>query len=383
LKLGLILSNDWELYGTGAGDFFEDQQKPLQSLQVAAMDQGAKITVMAELGQQWAIRKLVSESWAQEISSAWEESLRKIIRDGFDVQFHLHPQWLDAEYKNQTWKLNYSKWAVSSLNEDEMLRIFIDGKNYLESLLKPVRNDYECIGFRAGAFCIEPSAIPIKNLKIAGFLCDSSVVKGFRHYGYYDYSNAYSNYMPWYTSVDDIKKNDLEEKGMLEMPVASINIKDSPLLRKLNKGHLIHSFNFGVKGDKKDYNWLIANQRFIMSKYPPTKQPKLAKGKGFMSFKKKLKQIGSKFLISNHIMLDYDNLPPIVFCEILKQIYEFESRTNNSDYVLPIMAIGHTKLMHNPDNFKRILELLNRELKDKLIYITLSDAVALLKNKNQ
>jgi hypothetical protein len=44
MRLGLVLTNDWELYGDGSGDYFEVQERPLRSLLRAAEDYGAKIT---------------------------------------------------------------------------------------------------------------------------------------------------------------------------------------------------------------------------------------------------------------------------------------------------------------------------------------------------
>jgi len=52
MKLALILTNDWELFGDGSGDYFEIQHKPLEELLDTVEDHGAKLTVMAEVGQQ-------------------------------------------------------------------------------------------------------------------------------------------------------------------------------------------------------------------------------------------------------------------------------------------------------------------------------------------
>src|SRR5262245_15530206 len=132
----------------------------------AVHERGAKLTLMTEVGQQFAHQKLAErETWAREIVDAWETILREALTAGHDIQLHLHPQWLDAKHEDGTWRLNYTKWAISTLPPEEMESILRNGKAYLERLLKPINADYECIAFRAGAYCIQPSATVSESLR--------------------------------------------------------------------------------------------------------------------------------------------------------------------------------------------------------------------------
>ena len=45
------------------------------------------------------------------------------------------------------------------------------------------------------------------------------------------------------------------------------------------------------------------------------------------------------------------------------------------DITIPIVALGHIKNIHNCDNINRILDKINKELKDNIIYWTLSDSI--------
>ena len=62
MNLGLIITNDWEVFGDGSGDYFELQHKPLEALLKVVEEYGAKLTVMAEVGQQWAHQTLRNKS---------------------------------------------------------------------------------------------------------------------------------------------------------------------------------------------------------------------------------------------------------------------------------------------------------------------------------
>lgn len=197
MRLGLIFSNDWELFGDGSGDYWEIQHRRLRQLLDVAAGYGAPITVMAEVAQQWAHRRLAEqESWAGEIADDWEATLMDALRQGSDVQLHLHPQWLDARWSGGKWHLNFERWALSSLAGPEIAEALQGGKQYLESLLQPVRTAYGTVLFRAGAFCIEPAQQAIVALGKAGFLADTSVTKWLHDPRFYDYRGAPSHVLP-------------------------------------------------------------------------------------------------------------------------------------------------------------------------------------------
>src|SRR6266511_3161138 len=114
MRLGLVISNDWELFGDGSGEYFEIQHRPLEDLLKTIENHGAKLTVMAEVGQQWAHQRICEqETWAREVVEAWESVLKETIKKKFDVQLHLHPQWLNAEYKNSAWCVDISMVPIT------------------------------------------------------------------------------------------------------------------------------------------------------------------------------------------------------------------------------------------------------------------------------
>lgn len=374
MKIGLVLSNDWELYGSGCGDYFRDQHRPLEQLHSVALNHGAKLTVMAEIAQYWAHKKLNKEPWAEEICRAWEDILKRIIQDGSDVQLHLHPNWLYSEYCNNEWILDHTKWSTPSLSASEMLEVLMEGKAFLENLLKPIRNDYRCIAFRAGGFCAEPSDIMIRNLSTAGFICDTSVTKGSRLAGYFDYSDAYSYYRPWHTKSDNLKYKGKKGEGVIELPVASMKIIDIPFLRKLGMQYLIYYFNLRVIPKRESRYWQEERKKSVNERY---KKPRdlfvntLINDSAESIIFRFLKQL----IRSRSILLDYDLLSPEVFVKILENIYKKEFNKKDRDFTLPIISIGHAKLIHNTDNFNRILEQINKCMKNKVIYISLQEAV--------
>lgn len=371
MKIGLILSNDWELFGDGSGNYFEIQHKPLEALLTTVENHGAKLTVMAEVGQQWAHQKICDrELWAGEVADSWESILKETIKRNSDVQLHLHPQWLNAKYGNNKWELDLKQWAISSLAPPEIEKVLREGKQYLDSLLQPVNPDYECIAFRAGAYCIQPSNIVIQKLLNVGMRCDTSVTKGMYNHSFFDYRDAYSNFLPWFVSQEDIKYKNQTNEGLLEIPIYSRAGFDFQVLTLISP-RLFYLIRFGVLISEQDKNWHVERRKVRDRRYPLSQRP-------FMSDRlTSIKWLLSKIIARSSIQLDYDFLSPKVFAKFLQKAYEQEISRDwrDQDIVIPIMASGHVKDMHNCDNIGRILSEISIRLKDKVVFWTLSDAI--------
>ncbi len=371
MKLGLIISNDWELFGDGSGDYFELQHRPLEALLQTVEDHGANLTVMAEVGQQWAHQQLAPHApWAREIVEAWEAILKDTVARGSDVQLHLHPQWLQARYTQDAWHVDYDQWAIGDLDPVSIETHLRDGKAYLERLLQPIHPDYECIAFRAGAYCIEPSQHVIASLNKLGFLCDSSVTKGLYHPQYYDYRDAHAQLIPWFVIPAGVKyRNDCDE-GLLEIPIYAHESIDSPLLRKFVSPSFFYRICFGVKLSQQDQQWLSLKNKRMVQRYPVL-QRNVVKN-NITS----LKWLLSKIFLKNAIQLDYDSLPPKAFVKCLQNIFEHQSiPAKHEDVILPVMASGHVKEVPNFDNMHRILDEINTNMKDRVVFWNLRDAI--------
>jgi hypothetical protein len=375
MRLGLIFSNDWELFGDGSGDYFEIQHNPLKNLLKVVEDHGAKLTVMAEVGQQWAHQRIAERAeWARNVVEAWEALLRETIKNKHDVQLHLHPQWIDAEYKDNKWHVNLDNWAISSLSPEVMADTLKKGKLYLENTLKQVDHSYECIAFRAGAYCIEPSKVVIQNLLKAGIVCDTSVTKGKQNPAFFDYRDAHSNCVPWFTTTSSVKHCSNEKNGLLEIPIYSFEMIDLPILRKIISQfpyHIISLFN----EDSETKKWFKEKNKSTKEIYPKYKRPYHVNPYYNKSTKAKL--IHEKFFSKKFIQLNYDNISSNSFIKGLYKVYNSKELENmkDRDIIIPVMSTGHVKAVHNFENIKRILDKINSTLKERVVYWTLRDAV--------
>ncbi|MGO8880025.1 MAG: hypothetical protein ACLQMS_11010 [Desulfomonilaceae bacterium] len=365
MKLGLVFTNDWELYGDGTGDYFEVQHRPLEWLAKTLENHGAKLTIMAEVGQQWAHMDIAGKSsWAAEIVSAWESSLVNRVKMGHDVQLHLHPQWLGAKYNGSRWKLNLDKWALPNLSPEEMDQALARGKACLESLLSEVNPDYKCIAFRSGAYCVQPSSQVISGLVRNGLVCDTSVTKSMVEDGLFDFREAFSNFLPWFVNPGFIEQKAKNPSGLIEIPIYSMPLWDSPILRWK------FGFCYGTLITSKETKWFNENDRVCNARYPTKNRP----------FRRRFKPIYfvQALLRRAIVPLDYDRLSAEVFAKMLKHAMK-DSQIQGLDdpeIIFPIVATGHVKNIHNAANIERILDRLQPLLKDEMVvYWTLTDAI--------
>jgi hypothetical protein len=377
MKLGLILTNDWELFGDGSGDYYDVQHKPLLEFLATIENHGAKITLMAEVFQQFIHKEFgEKDERSKEISIAWEEAAKETISRNHDIQLHLHPHWKNAEYKDGKWHLymNYSR--LNSLPEDEARTLLINGKNYLEDLLKPINPNYKCTSFRAGGYYLDPSDTSIKLLKEAGIICDTSVTKDFYSPGYYDFQDAYSNILPWHTTRNDINKTGEIGEGLLEFPIYSETKAESPAFKKLFP-KLYFLFRKGIKLPEDEIHWQNEREHIKNLRYPKSQRFYKQLEKKNLSWY--IRAIWSK----NTVQLDYDNLHASVFVKMLQNIFKAKDIKQylNQDIIIPVIALGHIKDAHNADNLNKILETINKELKDRIVYWTLREAVEYYSNK--
>jgi hypothetical protein len=258
--------------------------QPTETLLNICQHIGVKLTIMLEIGELWAFEAVSNRNFADFLGYDPAEEIRnqlvQAVKNGHDVQLHLHPQWLNAKWIKNTWELDYSKYRVTYLSYNEMLDIFRRGKMYLESLLQPYCKDYLCIGFRAGNWITQPSKNYINAIKAAGLKADTSVFKwGYveRPAVYFDYREAYSNILPWFVSEDNINLPSTNS-DILEIPIYAqqtsllgmINMKRLKLAGQYlfeDKliGNAIRKCNHAPSFDRKKF---VMKAKRIFQKYP-------------------------------------------------------------------------------------------------------------------
>ena len=335
-KIGLVFTLDYEIHGNGSGEFENWAYFPTSQMLNVLDTYGAKLTIMAEMGHYWAMKKY-KELFQRDID-LFESQLKDAVRRGHDVQLHFHPQWIDAKFADGNWHLDFSRKTIERLchSYDEAYLYLKKGKDDLEQLLTPVNSNYKCICFRSGFLQMQPSENMIKALENAGFLSDTSVSKGMKaddSLRLLDYTSAYSRYHPWQTSDSEICNSD-ENGEIIEFPILSYS---PTLIDKLKN-------KIRKKKNGKSINDILSG---FMAIY----------GKGMMpvdhsiSFSDKLKSmLAKKWYYTDFCQRDHSDL-----VRYIKDV--ISDCKKNSDYgYVPVVLIGHSKDFFFANNLSLFLK---------------------------
>ena len=89
------------------------------------------------------------------------KQMQQMVKEGHDVQLHIHSNWLTAEYNDDKWIFNLDSYNIHSFGFDSNKEMSANaiiqwGKNFLETNLRVIDPHYACIAYRAGGYCIQP-----------------------------------------------------------------------------------------------------------------------------------------------------------------------------------------------------------------------------------
>jgi hypothetical protein len=219
----LALTHDWELRGDGSGDIEEIQFAPLRRLLEIYAKFAARTTVLPDVMQQLAFRRLQSDHRELKTQAdSWDEHLREAFRQGHDIQLHLHPQWLKAKYENGRWELS-GDWSILNYDRAVARSMLADARSYLENLLQPINPSYRCLAFRAGALAAAPSEHLFESLVELGIELDVSIAGGVfadSQTLQLDYRNCEETFLPFYPIMKDARRVSTRREPIVCAPLS-------------------------------------------------------------------------------------------------------------------------------------------------------------------
>jgi hypothetical protein len=221
--LKAVFTLDYEIHGNGQGCphalMVETTARMLRQFDA----HGARLTILADVAEILKFRQYAAECGRDDYHyEKIAEQLRGAIRGGHDVQLHIHASYFNAKHENGGWAQDWSEYDFAGLKLERLNEIVALGKDYLESLLRPVNPAYRCNVFRAANWSVSPSKNVVRVLAANGFIADTSVFKYGRRRGLvnFDYSNAHDNLVAWRASEDDLCRPDPEGR-LFEFPIYS------------------------------------------------------------------------------------------------------------------------------------------------------------------
>jgi hypothetical protein len=353
LKIHLVLSDDWELRGDGSGNMRAIQFDTLKKITDIYDNYGLKGSFNAELLQQFYHKKF-GEKHPELLTlyNEWEDIVKQIYKNGHDVQLHLHPQWIDAEYKNNRWVLK-SDWDINKHSPETIESIVKQGKSYLENLLRPINENYKCVSHRGGSWAVAPGDHLLSILAQNNIVFDMTIVNGLvsEFPVEIDYRNLEEPFLPYYPQMDDSRKVSTEKSPIIAIPTHSFysrNIFFPIILQKLRSRSflkpIIKKFDYYLSPRAlpiKDAGYNLDEYNHGREEIKKREEPKLSDRLDTL-FEQKLR-------ISDIAHLDFP-----LFKRMIKDI---RKRANKTGWeFVPVVIENHTKNIGNFESIKKFAE---------------------------
>ncbi|MEO7044537.1 MAG: hypothetical protein ABI091_04470 [Ferruginibacter sp.] len=243
-KFCILIEDDWEVLGNGLGNVAQLQYLPSLYFMKLAKRLGINLTFMVEVVQQLEFIKHLDQDYNIRVQkNLWDDNIRLMIDYGFDVQLHLHPQWLNAEYKDDYFFLR-DNWNMGKYEPAEQEKMITESIAYLENLIRPMKSDYKVVAYKGGSWGLQPSDSLFKTLDKAGVRVVMGVREGMSMpKNGVNYEGLEEKVMPYSPDYADIKKVSATKNNITIIPlqpfepglVPLTSIAASIAKRKINK----------------------------------------------------------------------------------------------------------------------------------------------------
>ena len=215
----LILTVDYEVFGNGQGCVKHCVVEPASRLLRLADRFDAPVTLFAEAAEFMAMEREMGPGAVRDV----REQLAGAVAGGHDVQLHLHPQWQGAKKRDGGWELDLDRWRIGDLQEDEIEDLIAVSRAWLDDVAFARTPGGHCLAFRAGNWCIQPSAAVVRSLGRQGFRVESTVVPGMRRSERGQWSDFRSAPdLPFWRVESDVCR--AGASGLWEVPIVSARV---------------------------------------------------------------------------------------------------------------------------------------------------------------
>jgi hypothetical protein len=229
----IILTIDYELFlGEKTGTVKKCMIEPTEKLASILEKNNSRMTVFWDILHYYRLLELEkSYSELRQDRDLIEEQIQNLANRGHDIQLHLHPHWLDAEYENGKWNFDYKRYKLHNLSDENnpndintIIGCVTFSKRLMEKIIREVNPKYKVNAFRAGGYLIEPfvkikEALLTNEIKIDSSVCLNS----FNNHGDFSFNFRYYPNKSKYNF--ELTPNDLVSNGsFIEVPITTVKI---------------------------------------------------------------------------------------------------------------------------------------------------------------
>jgi hypothetical protein len=171
----VFLTWDYELYfGSPTGTAESCMTEPTDALLEIGRKTGVPMTYFVDCGYLLRLTELKNKySAVKKEYGAVVRQLEQLVKNGNEVQLHIHPHWEDSFHDGEKWRMNVSRYKLSDFSRTEAAEIISTYKQVLEETTQT-----SVTAYRAGGWCIQPFGHIAEALFENGIRIESSVFRG-------------------------------------------------------------------------------------------------------------------------------------------------------------------------------------------------------------
>ena len=173
----IIPTLDYEIFGNGKGDVKKHMVNPTKEITSIFDKYGVKYSIMFEYMEYKKFKeydKQLSKDLGYSPYNLITKQLTRLSKKGHDIQLHIHPQWLNARYKDNKWVMEDPYLPIDELDYKQIVKILYEGKSFLEKFCKRYNKDYECLALRlTNQGWNPPSSKVVEAMKEIGLIAHS------------------------------------------------------------------------------------------------------------------------------------------------------------------------------------------------------------------
>ena len=250
----LLLTFDYELPMGSCKSYERGLFEPSDRLLNTAKELDVPIILFADICSTQMFKQWDYDNYY----TPFKDQIHRALSENHDVQLHIHPHWLESTFENGT----YHPSPKLSLHHfrDQQYPLSIDGivENAVKELTlmcSEIKENYKCIAYRAGGYCINPSTeLIFKALYKHGIRIDSSVIKNL--YNLTNSLNIDHRQVPktlnWHSKIEGGYSNGFQKDALLEIPITSMPIfphyRVQRMIKKIINKKLYKSLTYDHSG---------------------------------------------------------------------------------------------------------------------------------------
>jgi hypothetical protein len=312
--IDFLFTLDYEIYGNGSGDLAGLVYEPGERLKEIFRKWNCRLVAFVEVAE---LEKIEAHGTDPAIDRV-KRQIREFYLEGHEVALHLHPQWCNARYEQGRWRLDAGEYNLCTLPQARIEEIVTGALHYLRHVLD--QPQFTPLSFRAGNWLFQPTRTAAGVLARQGIRVDSSVFKGgLLHNHGLDYRPAMKN--GYYWRFDGDVNRDDRSGSWTEVPIHAEMV---PFWKMRTSKRMSINQGLGLAGQsaRRKFNRALDLMRF---RYP--------------------------------LKLDFCRMTLDELTAMMENVLRQDRRDPES--YRPIVAIGHTKDLADPETVDSFLSYLH------------------------